>query len=71
MLAANILLGASSLACGLARNGGEVITFRGLQGVSSAMASQHPSPPFPRALSMDAHATLDLCVWDSRLRSDS
>ena len=38
MLAANILLVASALACGLARNGGEIIAFRGLQGVSSAMA---------------------------------
>lgn len=38
MLAANILLIASSLACGLARTGGELIAFRGLQGVSSAMA---------------------------------
>lgn len=38
MLAANILLIASCLACGLARTGGELIAFRGLQGVSSAMA---------------------------------
>jgi MFS family permease len=38
MLAANILLIASALACGLARNGGEIIAFRALQGVSSAMA---------------------------------
>lgn len=38
ILAANILLIASALACGLARTGGELIAFRGLQGVSSAMA---------------------------------
>ena len=37
-LAANVLLIASALACGLARTGGEIIAFRGLQGVSSAMA---------------------------------
>lgn len=33
MLAANTLLVASALACGLARTGGELIAFRGLQGV--------------------------------------
>lgn len=38
MLAANVLLVASALACGLARTGGELIAFRGLQGVTSAMA---------------------------------
>ena len=38
MLAANTLLVASALGCGLARTGGELIAFRGLQGVSSAMA---------------------------------
>lgn len=38
ILAANILLAASALACGLARTGGELIAFRGLQGVSFAMA---------------------------------
>lgn len=38
MLAATVLLIASALACGLARTGGELIAFRGLQGVSSAMA---------------------------------
>jgi MFS family permease len=37
MLAANILLVASALACGLARTGGELIAFRALQGVTSAM----------------------------------
>ena len=38
ILAANILLVASALACGLARTGNELIAFRGLQGVASAMA---------------------------------
>ncbi|GAB7328575.1 hypothetical protein MBLNU13_g00525t1 [Cladosporium sp. NU13] len=38
ILAANILLVASALACGLARSGNELIAFRGLQGVASAMA---------------------------------
>ncbi|GAB7355454.1 hypothetical protein MBLNU459_g5958t1 [Dothideomycetes sp. NU459] len=38
MLAANVLLVASALGCGLARTGGELIAFRGLQGVTSAMA---------------------------------
>ena len=38
LLAANILLVASALACGLARTGAELIAFRGLQGVASAMA---------------------------------
>jgi MFS family permease len=37
MLAANTLLVASALACGLARTGGELIAFRGLQGITSAM----------------------------------
>lgn len=38
ILAANIILAASSLACGLSRNGGEIIAFRGLQGISNAIA---------------------------------
>jgi MFS family permease len=38
IIAANILLAASSLACGVARNGAEIIAFRGLQGISSAIA---------------------------------
>jgi MFS family permease len=38
VLTANILLAASSLACGLAQNGGELIAFRGLQGISNAIA---------------------------------
>ena len=38
ILAANILLVASALACGLARTGNDLIAFRGLQGVASAMA---------------------------------
>ncbi|TIA07525.1 MFS general substrate transporter [Aureobasidium pullulans] len=38
ILSANILLAVSALACGLARNGGEIIAFRGLQGVANAMA---------------------------------
>jgi MFS family permease len=38
ILTANILLAASSLACGLAQNGGELIAFRGLQGISNAIA---------------------------------
>jgi MFS family permease len=38
ILAANILLVASALACGLARTGNELIAFRGLQGIASAMA---------------------------------
>jgi len=38
ILAATILLVTSALGCGLARNGGELIAFRGLQGISSAMA---------------------------------
>jgi MFS family permease len=38
ILAANVLLVASALACGFARTGGELIAFRGLQGVANAMA---------------------------------
>ena len=38
ILAATILLATSALGCSLARNGGELIAFRGLQGISSAMA---------------------------------
>lgn len=38
VLAANIVLAASSLACGLSRDGGEIIAFRGLQGISNAIA---------------------------------
>ncbi|KAF2171499.1 hypothetical protein M409DRAFT_63743 [Zasmidium cellare ATCC 36951] len=38
ILAANLLLIASAFACGGARTGGELIAFRGLQGVSFAMA---------------------------------
>lgn len=38
ILAANIILAASSLACGLSRDGGEIIAFRGLQGISNAIA---------------------------------
>lgn len=38
ILAANILLVASAIACGLARTGSELIAFRGLQGIASAMA---------------------------------
>jgi MFS family permease len=38
ILAANMLLIASAFACGAARSGGELIAFRGLQGVSFAMA---------------------------------
>lgn len=38
ILSATILLAASALACGLARNGGEIIAFRGLQGISNAIA---------------------------------
>lgn len=38
VLAANVLLIASALACGLSRNGSEIIAFRALQGVSFAMA---------------------------------
>jgi MFS family permease len=38
ILAANILLVASALACGLARTGNELIASRGLQGIASAMA---------------------------------
>ena len=38
ILTANIILAASSLACGVARNGGEIIAFRGLQGISNAIA---------------------------------
>jgi len=38
VLAANTLLAASALGCGFARTGGELIAFRGLQGVASAMA---------------------------------
>nr|POE47250.1 drug resistance protein [Quercus suber] len=38
ILAANVLLIASAIACGVARTGGELIAFRGLQGVSFAMA---------------------------------
>jgi len=38
ILAANILLVASALACGVAQTGNELIAFRGLQGVASAMA---------------------------------
>jgi MFS family permease len=38
VLAANMLLIVSAFACGAARNGGEVIAFRGLQGISFAMA---------------------------------
>jgi MFS family permease len=38
ILAANILLVASALACGVAQTGNELIAFRGLQGVASAIA---------------------------------
>lgn len=38
ILAANVLLIVSAFACGAARNGGELIAFRGLQGISFAMA---------------------------------
>lgn len=38
IIAANVLLVASAFACGLARTGGQLIAFRGLQGVSFAMA---------------------------------
>lgn len=38
ILAANVLLAASALACGVARTGGELIAFRGIQGISFAMA---------------------------------
>lgn len=38
MNAANVLLVASSIGCGFARNGGELIAFRALSGISSAMA---------------------------------
>lgn len=38
MLAANVLLIATSLGCGLSRTGGEIIAFRALQGISNAMA---------------------------------
>jgi MFS family permease len=37
LLAANILLIASSLMCGVARTGGEIIAARGLMGISNAM----------------------------------
>ncbi|KAL9087155.1 MAG: hypothetical protein Q9165_006806 [Trypethelium subeluteriae] len=36
-LTGSFLLAGCALACGLARNGGELIAFRGLQGVSNAM----------------------------------
>ncbi|KAI9693915.1 MAG: hypothetical protein M1822_003186 [Bathelium mastoideum] len=36
-LIGSFLLAASALACGLARNGGELIAFRGLQGVTNAI----------------------------------
>ncbi|QIW94965.1 hypothetical protein AMS68_000483 [Peltaster fructicola] len=38
ILAANMLLVASAFACGVARTGSELIAFRGLQGISFAMA---------------------------------
>ncbi|CAD0114084.1 unnamed protein product, partial [Aureobasidium uvarum] len=38
ILAANILLVATALGCGLAQTGGELVTFRALQGVCNAMA---------------------------------
>ena len=38
ILTANIILAASALACGVARNGGEIIAFRGLQGIANAIA---------------------------------
>ncbi|KAI4728787.1 MFS general substrate transporter [Aureobasidium sp. EXF-10728] len=38
ILTANMLLVATALGCGLARTGGELVAFRGLQGVCNAMA---------------------------------
>ncbi|KAI5240591.1 MFS general substrate transporter [Aureobasidium subglaciale] len=38
IMTASLLLAVSALACGLARNGPELIAFRGLQGISNAIA---------------------------------